>query len=97
MTYLINLSSGSDDLSDAWRADLGFAYWGRDDEDLENKIERLHVYDDQRVENRAILVTRRGALDDSFADVLADTLRHFVEVVTPVVVEFETEGNEEDA
>ena len=55
------------------------------------------VPDGQRVENREILVTRRGALDDSFANTLADTLRRFIEVVTPAVNDFENEGNEEDA
>ena len=97
MTYLVNLRRGSDDSSDTWRADLGFAYWGRDEEDLESRLEGLHVYDDQRAEKREILVTRHGALDDSFADTLAATLRRFIEVVTPVVNDFENERNEEDA
>ena len=97
MTYLINLYSGNDDSPNTWRADVGFAYWGRDIADLESRLEGLHVYDDQRVGNREILVTRRGALDDSFANTLEETLRHFIEVVTPVVHEFENERNEEDA
>ncbi len=66
-------------------------------EDLESRLEGLHVCDDQRVENREILVTRRGALDDSFASALAKTLRRFIEEVTPVVNDFENERNEEDA
>ena len=97
MTYLLNLYSGNDDSPNTWRADVGFAYWGRDIADLESRLEGLHVYDDQRVENREILVTRRGALDDSFANTLAATLRHFIEVVTPVVNDFENERNEENA
>ena len=97
MTYLINLYSGNDDSPNTWRADVGFAYWGRDIADLESRLEGLHVYDDQRVGNREILVTRRGALDDSFANTLADTLRRFIEVVTPAVNDFENEGNEENA
>ena len=97
MTYLVNLYSDNEDSPDTWRADIGFAYWGRDKEDLVGRFEGLHVYDDQRVGNREIVVTRRGALDDSFANTLADTLGRFIEVVTPAVNDFENEGNEEDA
>ena len=97
MTYLVNLYPGSDESPTTREAHVGFAYWGRDIADLESRLEGLHVYDDQRVENREILVTRRGALDDSFANTLAATLRHFIEVVTPVVNDFENERNEENA
>ena len=76
---------------------MGFAYWGRDVEDLVGRLEKLAVYDDQRVENREIVVARQGALDDSFANTLADTLGRFIEVITPAVNDFENEGNEEDA
>ena len=95
MTYLVNLYPGNDDAPDTWRADLGFAYWGRND--LTARFEGLRVYDDQRVEGREVLVTRSGTLDDSFAKTLADTLRPFIEVITPVVDGFENESNEEDA
>ena len=94
MTYLVDLRPAGDNSSDVWRVDLGFMYWARDDEDLASRLERLHVFDDQRVGDREILVTRRGELKDSFAQTLAETLSHFVEVVTPVVHEFENERNE---
>ena len=97
MTYLINLYPGDEASPNTWRADVGFAYWGRDVEDLVDGMEGLAVYDDQRVENREIVVARQGALDDSFANELADTLRRFIEIVTPAVNDFENEGNEEDA
>ena len=97
MTYLINLYPGNSYSQDTWRADVGFAYWGIDIEDLGNRLNGLHIYDDQELGNREILVTHRGALHDSFADTLAATLKHFIEVVTPVVDQFENESNEEDA
>ena len=106
MTYLVNLYSEGNDAPGTRRADLGFAYWGSEGmerlgeqarSDLETKLRALRVYDDQTVEDRQILVTRRGALDDSFADTLADTLKCFIKEVTPVVDEFENEPNEEDA
>ncbi len=97
MTYLVNLYPGSDESPDTREAHVGFAYWEPGIVDLESRLERLHVYDGQRVENREILVTRRGALNDSFANELATTLRHFIEVITPVVHGFENERNEEDA
>ena len=58
----------------------------------------MHIYDNQRVGNREILVSRRGsALDGSFADTLAETLRRFIEVITPSIDDFENEHNEEGA
>ena len=96
MTYLLNLYPGDNDSQDTWRADLGFAYWGTNIEDLGNRLSGLQIYDDQKLENREILVTRLGALNDSFAYTLAATLKHFIEVITPVVDQFENESNEED-
>ena len=43
-----------------------------------------------------VSVSRPGdALDESFAGTLADTLERFIEVITPVVDDFENESNGE--
>ena len=97
MTYLINLYPADNDSQDTWHADVGFAWWGIDVDNLESRLRALKVYDDQKLGNREILATHRGALNDSLADMLAATLKHFIEVVTPVVDQFENESNEEDA
>ena len=99
MTYLINLYPGNEDAPDTWRADLGFAYWEKQNEDFERRITDLHVYDDQRIENREILVSRDGnALNESFAGTLADIISHFIQVITPNIEDIENEpNNEEDA
>ena len=52
----------------------------------------------RELETGWIGVSRRGsALDDSFADTLAETLRRFIEVITPSIDDFENERNEEGA
>ena len=58
----------------------------------------MHIYDDQIVKSRWVDVRRSGsALDDAFADTLAEALRRFIEVITPRIDDFENEGNEEGA
>lgn len=97
MVYRVNLSREKDS-PDTWRADVGIGWWTRADEDVVNRVRKLHVYDDQTVRNSWIDVSRRSsALDDSFADTLAETLRRFIEVITPSIDDFENERNAEDA
>ena len=98
MNYRIHLYSENEESPDIWRADLGFGYWGSEIEDLGSRITAMHIYDNQRVGNREILVSRRGsALDGSFADTLAETLRRFIEVITPRIEDIQNERNEEGA
>ena len=83
---------------DTWRTDMGLGWWPRADKDVVNSVVDLRIYDDQSVGGGWIKVSRRGnALDDSFADTLAETLRHFIEVITPSIDDFENERNAEDA
>ena len=97
MVYRINLAREKDS-PDTWRADVGIHWWGRADVNVASRVAELHIYDDQTVRNSWIDVSRRSsALDDSFADTLADTLRRFIEVITPSIGDFENERNAEDA
>ncbi len=98
--YRINLYPESDDDSNTWQATIGFSDHRNEIDDLENKLADLRVYDDQWWESRwgELGVTRRSnALDQAFATTLAETLRHFIEVVTPRIGEIVDEINEEDA
>lgn len=98
MRYEVNLHARSEDTPDTRQADLGFAYRRSRFDGLESRITDLRIYDDQIVESGWIYVSRRGsALDDSFAATLAETLRHFIEVITPSIDDFENEGDAEDA
>ena len=98
MRYEVNLHAKNEDTPDTRQADLGFAYRRSRFQGLESRIADLHICDDQIVESGWIYVSRRGsALDDSFADTLAETLRHFIEVITPNIGDFENERNAEDA
>lgn len=100
MTYYVHLFPQNEDASDRWQADVGFAYWKSEIKDLEDKLAGLQVYDDQRLyyKPKEFLVLRYGnALDDSFADTLTNTLKRFIEVITPLIEQWKDEGNEEDA
>ena len=100
MTYYVHLiPQNEDDAPDRWRAEMGFAYWKSEIEGLKGKLAGLQVYDDQRLDYKPneFLVLRHGKdLDKSFTDTLANTLKHFIEVITPLIEQWEGEGNKED-
>ncbi len=97
MTYRINLYPKKDSPG-TWQADVGFGIRRSELEDLVSRIGELHIYDDQTVRSRWIDVSRRGsALDDTFANTLAETLCRFIEVITPRIDAIENERNEEEA
>ena len=71
-------------------------------EALQPRLADLHVQADQIVPYGSwgcnVEVVRGGqSLDESFANTLADTLRQFIEEISPLVDDFENERNEEDA
>ena len=95
MSYSIDLKASPD----TWEATVGLTYWGSGIEDLKDTLETLHIHDDQKFEGWGAFIVSRSsnALDDAFAKTLADTLRPFIEVITPKVHEaFDNEHNEED-
>ena len=97
MIYRINLYPQKDSLG-TWQAYVGFGIWQSELEDLVSRVGDMHIYDDQIVKSRWVDVRRSGsALDDSFADTLAETLRRFIEVITPSIDDFVNERNAEDA
>ena len=94
---LINLSREKDS-PDTYQADVGIGWWPSADEDVVSGVAELHIYDGQTVGKGWIGVSRRSsALDASFADTLAETLRHFIEVTTPMIDAIENERNAADA
>ena len=110
--YLVHLYPREEgDLGVAgWTAEVGFGYWNKSGHanlstselaDLSNRVAERRVYDDQKVINDkdgGVTVSRYAdALDESFTKTLADTLRRFIEVVTPEVDDFEAMRNEEEA
>lgn len=110
--YLVHLYPGEESNSGVarWTAKVGFGYWNKSGRanlsiselaDLLNRVAELHVYDDQEVidgRDGEVTVSRSAdALDESFTTTLADTLRRFIEAVTPEVEDFEAERNEEEA
>lgn len=113
MSYRISLLRSNDEVGAApWHAQAGFTYRKDRNEGLEHWLEGLRVHDDQTMrtdqvedtdgrlveEYGVIEISRAGeALDEPFASALADILRRFVEVITPVVDDFENDRNEEGA
>ena len=89
----------NDEPSNTWRAHLGFRYKESTIKGLvDSRIADICIYEEQTVESGWIYVSRRGnALDNSFADTLAETLRRFIEVITPRIDAIENERNEENA
>ena len=89
-----------------WHGDVGFTYLKNDNEGLDRRLDELIVLDsqtsrtDQVEDEDGQVVEEYGvmqasldsdALDEHFARALADTLRRFVEVITPAVDAFEKE------
>ena len=92
MSHRLNLFRGDDSVS--WKVDVEFAYFS---EPLASRIGELQIHNEQKVEQDRILVTHESnSLDPSFAEALSVTLRRFIEMITPVVDDFEDESNEED-
>ena len=100
LAYMINLSNHTDGDLEVWTANLGLKYKDCGIENFESWIDELRVYDDQWLNPPwdELLVTRRGnALDESLADTIAESFKHFIEVVTPRVDQIMDEINEEEA
>ena len=98
--YLVKLRRPTQDGSSVWKADLGLSIHGRPGKEvMTRRLADLTIYDDQYWNGDfELLVSRRSdALDDSFADTLAQTLAKFIRTITPIVDELENENNEEDA
>ena len=92
-SYFVNLYH-KEDASDTWRADVGVSYWTMPH--LEKRLAQLQVYEDQEIKDGEFRVTRRGdALDESFANALAETMSHFIEATKRQIETMADEGNEE--
>ncbi len=92
MSYRINLwpQDGSKD----WRADVEFWYEGYD---LAGKLAGILPCGTHEIEpNRLIATVGVATLTDGFSEEIADTVRMFIEAITPVVNVFVEEGNEEE-
>ena len=107
----VRRSDGNEPGTGLWHADAGFTYLKDKNEGLERRLKDLNVHDDQATrtdqiegedgriaeEFGVIQVSRDSdALDEPFAEAMADTLRRYIEVITPVVDAFVNERNEED-
>ena len=85
-----------------WGIMVTFSMSSKYVEALQPRLCDLHIHADQLVPYGSwgcnVEVVRGGdSLDESFANTLADTLRRFIQEITPVVDDFENERNEEDA
>ena len=112
MSYwiLLHLIGETDSGADEWRADIGFGYRKSGKQALfsESQTEEFEkiLADTQAygVGNAfqgrfgGFAVSCQGVLDQTFANEISDTMRPFIEEITPIVGEFEDERtNQEDA
>ncbi|MDE2867858.1 MAG: endonuclease NucS [Chloroflexota bacterium] len=94
MAYFIHLVRQEEGPSE-WRAWLGLGFWDSEISDLEQKLEGLDVFDDQRFRNAELHVSRLGNVsEDAFADELSKTICRFIEVVTPKIDSISDDINE---
>ena len=65
-------------------------------EGIAEKLSALDVHVQQEIEGNSVVVhLQNSSLDEGFRDEIADTLKCFIEKITPVVDEFANELNEE--
>ena len=110
MSHKIHFSRDAEHRS-SWAAKVHFGFRKNSDftnlsasevADLKHRLEGIHIVEGQTLAEwtqgvELIVPHDPNSLDDAFAVTLAGTLRKFIEVVTPVVDEFEAARNEEDA
>ena len=96
MVYQITLMPKEDENApNEWRAEVGLfcALEG-----WQNRLWHLDIYDDQKTKSSHLYVERPvEALNEPSAETLSETLTHFIEVITPKVIDFENDNDEEDA
>ena len=94
MSYRMNLYFLKDEPV-PWKVDVEFGYFSGE---LGSRVAALDVHEDEIKEENRVLVTHTSeAWGDGFADILAGSLRRFLEVITPIVDEHEDERNQEEA
>ena len=106
LSYMVNLFF--DDQAQPSNADVELAYISgelraRFQErevigELSNKLKSLGIDSEPILEDTRVVLTYTGvSLDDHLADRLSQTVKAFIETLTPLVNEFEEEDNEEEA
>ena len=109
MFYSVHLFR--EDLSSAssWRAEVGFVYDRRHfttdlSEDMESSIQDLGIHNSQTIfsgsdRRRSMMMEFDDghSMADTFANLLSDTLRPFIEAITPVIDEFEDERTNQES
>ena len=107
LCYCVHLNRKPDDEIEGWPAEVRFQYrkigkWvASSPEELHSRLSKLQISNSREVTTGGfggISISHQGAsLDDSFANTLADSLKHLIEEVTPVVTQFESDRNTMDA
>lgn len=106
LSYMVNLFF--DDQAQPSKADVELAYLSSELQtrlqecgvigELTNKLTSLGLdYEPLLEDTRVVLTHPADTLDDELADRLSNTVKAFIETLTPIVTELEEEGNEEEA
>jgi hypothetical protein len=108
MFYSVHLFREDSSSTSSWRAEVGFVYDRRHftdlSEDMERTLQDLGIHDGQTIfsgsdRRRSMMMEFDDghSMDDTFANLLSDTLSPFIEAITPVIDEFEDERANEEA
>ena len=101
MSFSTFLYDKDEESTHPWRAEVGLLYQDSQIEELEDRLGRLKVFDDQQfggVHDKRLFVSRLGkSLDEAFANELVETICRFIRVITPAINLIGEEDNEEDS
>ena len=95
MSYQIELTpEQGDNKSITWTASVGLGH-GDIDEQLFLRLRELQLYEDLKQDEKYLWVWRHSeSLNDNFCDELANTLKRFIEAMTPIVRELTDESGD---
>ena len=94
MSYRMNLYR-LDSETDPWKVNVEFGHFS---DELGSRIAKLQIHESQEFEDDRVMVTHTSEdLDDAFSHRLGDTLRRFIEAITPLVDGFEEDKNQEES
>lgn len=99
VAYFVRIPFANDGASPRL-SEVGLGYWKSNVDELQSRLERLTVYDDQTIglnRTRRFQVTRPvSTLDEVHLEMLASTISKFIQVVTPEIDSLDDERNQQD-
>ena len=84
MSYRINLYPHQQETAGQWQAFVAFEEW----QDIASLLKRAIINSEMHIETKSVSVDMGvDTLNDEFAERIAETMRSFIERITPLVEE----------